>query len=65
MSFNMPVNRIIKHYDHQRNAEQRTTSATNAFNRCDTSVTKMYPDKFDLPQSVLCAIKYQDGNTYQ
>ena len=65
MSFNMPVNRIIKHYDHTRNAEQRTTSATNAFNRCDASATKMYPDKFNLPQSVLCAIKYSDSDTYQ
>ena len=64
MSFNMPVNRIIKHYDHTRNAEQRTTSATNAFNRCDTSVTKMYPDKFNLPENVLFAISRQDDDKY-
>ena len=65
MSFNMPVNRIIKHYDHTRNAEQRTTNATNAFNRCDTSVTKMYPDKSIFTQGVRDAIKYNDSDTYQ
>ena len=64
MPFTMPTKRAIAHYDHTRNAEQRTTNATNAYNRFDSSVGKMYPERSSLPQGVKDAIKRQDGVTY-
>lgn len=68
MMFNMPNHVTIAHAvkcsNSNLNAEQRRTSAENAYNAYDFSVGKMYPERNVLPDSVLYAIKRNDGEIY-
>ena len=65
--FTMPNHITIQtkaYYDRTRNAEQRETTATNAYNAYDSNVSKMYPERNNLPQGIKDAIRYSQTNTY-
>ena len=66
--FNMPNHVTIAHAvkcsNSNLNAEQRTTSAENAYNAYDFSVGKMYPERNVLPENVVYAIKRNESTTY-
>ena len=67
MPYTMPNHITIlakSYYDHARNAEQRASTAENTFNRYDSSIGKMYPERSGLPQGVKDAIRYSQSTTY-
>lgn len=67
MPYTMPNHikiQVPTYNNRTRNAEQRETATTNAYNAYDSNVSKMYPERNNLPQGVKDAIRYSQTNTY-